>query len=316
MNSEYMQRKKTGMPNGCMVVGSITIDHNHEGGSMTLQRGGVAIYGGLALRRHGVETTVIVNVAEEHALLLAPLHKEGVCVVSGASKMTTTFVNRVEGERRSQTLLARADPIQAEMVEKFVSDSAHFHLGPLHPEDIAGDVYEVLATAGVTVSLDIQGLVRSIEGTKVLLRGSPRLASALRCSRYIKADENEMSAACRYFSMDLTSIMKEFMIEEALVTRGGKGGYLVGSSGQAVPYNALTAGKPKATVGVGDVFFATYMAYRLHRGDCAVDSLKEAIFSAAEQTAGRFIDSRELSIDVNSLPVTKGVSRQKEGTSV
>ncbi len=271
------------------VIGSATMDRVVQGGVVAYKRGGVVAYAGLTFAELGVETRVLTNVAEADRAMLAVLQQRGIAVYVGASAATTCFINYVDGDTRRQELLTCAAPIAVGQL--VLAGVEHVHLGPLHPHDLAADVLTVLD--GV-VSLDIQGYVRRVEGTQVYQGVADSLYAALQCAAYVKTSNDELELVLADCGLTLDQLMRDCSVAEWVVTEGSHGGWVASRAGQRTKF----APAPVATVadptGAGDVFFAAYLAHRLHRGAGIATAAQCAAAVAARQVEGEFIDEATL----------------------
>ena len=276
------------------VIGSATIDRVLQGGVGKYKRGGVVAYAGLTFAELGVKTRVLTNVAAADRAMLAVLQQRGIAVYVGESTATTCFVNYVDGDARRQELLACAAPIAAAQLGPVLTGAEHVHLGPLHPHDLAEDV---LAAMDGVVSLDLQGYVRRIEGTQVYQGVAKSLYAALQRADYVKADNDELELVLADCGLTLDQLMCDCSVAEWVVTEGSHGGWVASRKGPRTKF----ASAPVATVadptGAGDVFFAAYIAHRLHRGAGIAMAAQRAAALAAHHVEGGFIDAATLRLE-------------------
>ncbi len=278
------------------IIGSATVDEIVHGNERSLQLGGVVTYAGLTFRRFGVDTLVVTNVAEEDRAILDVLSREEIHLYAGSSPQTTRFVNRIEGDARTQELPRVAEPIRRKQIEGVLKGLFHVHIGALHPDDIDPRVFECIRTAGLFASADIQGYVRFSDRGRVIRRVSDRAETVLRLVSILKADEEELQALTGFFGVDAGKLIRQFEIEEILVTAGSRGGYLLTKEEEVVPYRARTVEKPRSTVGAGDVFFAAYLAERYYRRKDIRSSLDSASELGARQVEGHYIPPQALAL--------------------
>ncbi len=288
---------QTGAPKPLVVViGSVTIDEIHENGLTALRLGGVVTYGGITFQRHGVGTAIVTNHAREDSRILNPLAGEGITIFSGTSASTTRFVNRSEGDRRGQEMPRAADPIGAAQIGAAPETILHFPLGPLHPEDIGRDAIERVAASKCLVSLDVQGYLRGRSNGRIVPAVSPGLEAVLRASHIVKADDSELELMLRAFRMSLPGFLEHFRITEAVITRGSRGASVWTLGGEGYQFGAERVDTPVSTVGAGDVFFAAYLANRIHRRTDIEQSASRATQTAARQVRGEYIRPGLLSL--------------------
>lgn len=277
------------------VIGSATIDRVVQSGVDAYKRGGVIAYAGLTFAELGVETRVLTNVAAADRAMMAVLQQRGIAVYVGESAATTCFVNYVDGDARRQELLACAAPIAAAQLGPVLAGVEHVHLGPLHPHDLAEDV--LTAMDGV-VSLDIQGYVRRIEGTQVSQGvAAGDLYAALQCADYVKTSNDELELVLADCGLTLDQLMRDCSVSEWVVTEGSHGGWVASREGERTKFASAPVTTVADPTGAGDVFFAAYLAHRLHLGAGIATAAQRAAALAARQVEGGFIDEATLRLE-------------------
>ena len=276
------------------VIGSSTIDRVVQDGAVAYKRGGVVAYAGLTFAELGVETRVLTNVAATDRTMLAILQQRGIAVYVGESAATTCFVNYVDGDARRQELLDCAAPIAAAQLGPVLSGVEHVHLGPLHPRDLAEDV--LTAIDGV-VSLDIQGYVRRIDGTQVYQGIAKSLYVALQRADYVKTSNDELELVLADCGLTLDQLMRDCSVAEWVVTEGSHGGWVASGKGERTKFESAPVAMVADPTGAGDVFFAAYLAHRLHRGAGIATAAQRAAALAARQVEGGFIDGETLRLE-------------------
>jgi sugar/nucleoside kinase (ribokinase family) len=278
------------------IVGSTTIDTVAHQGRRIFKLGGVTTYSGMTYARQGVQCMLVSNVANRDRHLLRPLTNEDLILHLGKSRHTTRFVNHIEGDRRRQEMPAAADPIEWHQLAGVIGHAEILHLGPLHPKDIAHEVYRRLPTCNVVAVLDVQGMVRRVKNHQVQLEVSTHLPAALKACAIVKADELELQSLQRFFKMGVSNLMADFEIEELVVTAGQKGGYVLTTDGETVSYASVPIQSVADPTGAGDVFFASYVTGHLIRHLSIAESCKGAAAVAARLVAGKFIRPQTLKL--------------------
>jgi len=278
------------------IIGSATIDTIVKGEESVRQLGGVVAYAGLTFRRHGIETFVVTNMAERDQSILDVLKGEGIQILVGNASNTTHFINHIDGFHRWQEMPVHADPITSKQLKDVLDLVGHLHIGALHPGDIDGKALTLINEKKLIVSMDVQGFVRYKEDDRIISRVSDNLAQALSCARYVKADDTELETILNACNMDLPELMQTFGIDETVITKGERGGFVRSLTGEEASYSANPVDSIRNTVGAGDVFFASYLIHRLYGGEDMVISCGKASQLAARQIEGRYIRPETLKL--------------------
>lgn len=282
--------------NAVLVIGSVTIDRNVCAGRTFRRIGGVATYAGLTYRLHGLPTRIACNVAPADAAILAPLRKAGIQVQNGRTPNTTRFVNRIDGIRRTQEMPSIASPIRGRLVDPVLKHVDCIHLGPLHPGDIASEVFARLDRSDAQVTLDIQGLVRGCDRTRIVPAASDHLAAALQAADIVKSDQHELDLVLDAYGAGVDAVMKRFDITEWVATSASKGGCIYVRGGRRISYKPVPVDDPADPTGAGDVFFAAYTAARLHLRRTPAAAARRAARLSSEHVAGRYLPAKLLNV--------------------
>ena len=234
-----------------LVLGAVTRDLEPGG---AFRPGGVVVHAGHALARLGVRTRIVTRVATgDAAVLLAPLHTEGVEVRALPSRATTTYRNDYSGPTDRHELRGTSDPIAPDDIPADWRHADVVQLGPLHPHDLTP------ATAAVVRGfrgLDVQGLVR-VPGT-AMLRAAAVLPEFLPHADVVQASEQELAAMLAGDTIE--RFLARYGVGELIVTRGARGATIV-TAGRRLDVRAAPA-TGTARVGAGDAFLATYLLAR------------------------------------------------------
>ena len=260
-------------PPRALVLGAVSRDLARPDAS-DARPGGVVVHAGEALARLGARTRVVTRVrGEDAAALLAPLEAAGVEIRALPSRTTTTYVNDYSTAIDRHVLLAASESIRPEDVPIDWRAADLVQLGPLHPMDVLPETVAVLS--GLR-GIDLQGLVRvpGVDGAS--LRAEPILAALLAHVDVVQVSEHELPAVLSGESLD--RFVARHAIDELIVTRGARGATVL-TRGEATEVPAAPA-VPRAKVGAGDVFLATYLVLRV-RGAGPVAAACEAARTAA-----------------------------------
>jgi len=282
--------------NAVLVIGSVTIDRNVCAGRTFRKIGGVATYAGLTYRLHGLSTWIACNVAPTDSAILAPLRKAGIQVQNGRTPSTTRFVNLIDGTRRIQQVPSIASPIRGRLVNAGLRQVGVIHLGPLHPADIAPEVFVRLDRTDALVALDIQGLVRGCDRGRIVPAVSDHLAAALQAAEIVKSDQEELDLVLDAYGAGIDAVMKQFDITEWVATSASKGGVIHVRGGRRLSYKPVPVDEPVDPTGAGDVFFAAYTAARFHLGRTPTAAGQHAARRSAEHVAGRYLPADLLNV--------------------
>jgi sugar/nucleoside kinase (ribokinase family) len=279
-----------------VVVGSTTFDKNIVDGRRFFKIGGVTTYAGITYSRHGVQTTVVTNIAECDRVIHEKLRSEKIVVQSSKTKWTTHFVNKVEAGVRRQEMPKRAAGIRWQQVAAVLNSAGCVHLGPLHPLDIDMEAIGMLGGKEVFVVLDLQGYVRALRAHKVYPEVSEHLSKALRASHLVKGDEAELRTVLDSYHVNLRALMKRFKIEEFLVTQGPRGGFIRRMEGGGIRYQGVRVEKLIDPTGAGDVFLAAYVYRRVFEHEGPAEASAYAAQLAARQIEGDYITTAQLAL--------------------
>lgn len=281
---------------GIAVIGSTTIDENILKTGSWHKIGGATTYCGITYRRHGIETYIISNIARQDTQVTAALEREKIIVSSGNTTHTTQFINDVTKSERRQKMPFKSAPIIAGHVKRIINRVSCIHLGPLHPMDIDPAAIVAIKYSKLPVVLDVQGYTRRIEGEDITTAVSKRLSSAMMISQIVKTNEAELETILGFYGLDTGGLIKAHNIEECVVTRGEKGGFVQNRNGSVYPYKALQIDTALDSTGAGDVFLAAYTVGRfLNRWNIA-DACGYAALLSARQINGDYITQEAIGL--------------------
>lgn len=283
---------------GIAVIGSTTIDEIIHRNFSRFKIGGVTTYSGITYSRHGIKTWVLTNVANRDREIIKRLKQESIVVRNGQTEITTRFKNLLEDgdEKRRQYILQQAAPINWSQLIENLKDVRFVHLGPLHPSDIDVRDIESIDRLKPLVILDAQGFLRSVKNKTVYPAVSQHLPAAIRVSHIVKANRQEYESLIEFFQTDLTEIMRQFNINEFVVTTGYKGGFVRTITGEEIPYRAASVKLNGDPTGAGDIFLAAYVIDRFLNRRSIADACKYAAKLAALQIEGNYITPDDLSL--------------------
>jgi sugar/nucleoside kinase (ribokinase family) len=119
----------------------------------------------------------------------------------------------------------------------------------------------------------------------------------LSAAHIIKANGTELKSILDYYQKSLAELMKDFKIEESVITLGQDGGWVEKQSGDKFHYKADKIESVTDPTGAGDVFFASYIISRFANNR----NIPDACHYAA-RTAARQVEGTHISIDRLVLP--------------
>ena len=283
---------------GIAVIGSTTIDKIVHRNFSRFKMGGVTTYSGITYRRHGINTWVVTNVASRDREMIKRLQQESIVVCNGATESTTFFKNMIDHEgQRSQNILQQAASINREQVIENLKDVDFVHLGPLYPTDIDAHAIELIDRLKLFVILDVQGLVRTVKNKIVYPAASKYLPAAMRIAHIVKANRQEYESIIAFFQKDLLGLMRQFNINEFVVTAGHKGGFVRTIRAGKISYPAANATSNRDPTGAGDIFLAAYVIGRFLKQRSIEDASKYAAKLAARQIEGTYIKPNDLCLE-------------------
>jgi len=254
-----------------LVVGSITRDaiiDMRTGPEVVVRKpGGTSFYATSAYARLGASVSVVSRVAARDEAWVRRGLPAGVDLHVQSSPATTSFENRYDGEERKQRVGPIAPPIDVD--DALVRTADWVHLGPLHPADLSPDWYRVVA---VPLGLDVQGIVRHVDGDRVVPRAVPDLADRLRTIHWLKAGIDEWQVVLDALDASEAKVVARLGGTEVLRTEGRRGGVVLAADRQPTTWPPSPLVEHRDPTGAGDVFFAAYLFQRAGRGASAGDA--------------------------------------------
>lgn len=250
------------------VIGHVTQDQIIiDGEAPRAQPGGTAHYAGMVLRSLGLDTAVLTKLhPADRDELLSELTGAGAVTRVLPSPVTTQFVNFYpdpEADTRLQRVLSVASPFRPEDLDV---EACVYLLGPLMKEEIGLDCVRHLSESGSRIGIDIQGLLRELEGDQVVLRPFEDLSAYLMHVDALKASEEEALFVTGEKTAEAAAwALSEAGPREVAVTSGSQGSIII-ATGRLFSIPAYPPDRMVDTTGCGDTYFASYLARRL-RGD-------------------------------------------------
>ena len=275
-----------------LVIGSITKDKIFSLGQSIDKLGGVPMYGGLTLKQLGQSVAVCTRIRDEDRKLLRIIRENSIGLFIGYSRDTTSFHNYLDGNNRRQKMLASADTIGLDIVEKAIDEVCpdFVLLGPLHPWDISKDVFSFLGHSQCLVATDAQGLLRGEQNGWIEGEVSKNIDELLFATDWLKVSSEEIRLLKSVTKLNEIDIIEKYELKEIIITSSCRGGIIWSADASKVNFSAKIVENISDTTGAGDVFFSAYLVARVCMGKQLEESAKEAAIIAAEQVSGRHIN--------------------------
>ncbi|RYZ94026.1 MAG: ribokinase, partial [Sphingobacteriaceae bacterium] len=203
-------------------------------------------------------------------------------------------------DERVQRVLQKADSFTVAQLQYV--NAKLFHLGALLADDIAGNVIQDLAARGM-VSLDVQGLLRKVEGTNVVPVDWPEKARLLPYIYTLKTNEHELAVLTGQDDIHTgAKILADMGVKEVVITLGSEGSVIYADG----VFHIIAAYKPavfKDATGCGDTYMAGYLYQRVKgasipeagRFASATAGLKAGIsgpFNGTEEEVDHFVQHK------------------------
>src|SRR3989344_2525340 len=129
--------------------------------------GGTAYYSSCALSNLGFDVTLLAKMSEKDFRLSENIKAKKILINSGK---TDIFINRYpsrNSNEREQEIFSVIDPFTNDDI-KSIKNFDFVHIGPLMGSDFSADILKTLKGKNKIIVLDIQGMIRKIEGNNVV----------------------------------------------------------------------------------------------------------------------------------------------------
>ena len=254
--------------------------------------GGAFRYGAYVVAQMGLRAAVVTRLAREDFEAVEDLTRLGVEVFAKPTAHstrlrlvypTTDLDQRsisVEGEAGAFTV-AEVAPVQARV----------FHIGASIRGEVPPEVIEALAQKGTRISLDVQGFVRTNQGSKLVHANWPEEARILKLVDVLKTDGVEAEILTGKEDLkEAAKILADFGPQEIVVTH--RDGVLVYAEGRF--YEApFFPREVRGRTGRGDTCVAAYLGKRLTAPPAEATVWAAALTSLKMEQEGPF--RREIS---------------------
>lgn len=261
-----------------LVIGHLVLDIVVRFGRTRKSLGGTVAYSSIALRRYGVDVSIVSKVGrdfpEEYLLFLARNNVDISYVKLSQSKSTSFKLVYDNGQRRL-FLISQCNQIFPKDLPETL-DYDFIHIGPVAGEVPLSTLKKARECEGI-ISLDVQGYVRRFKDGYVTYSHSYEGLRSLKYVDIVHGDTDEIMAlggGKSIFKAALNLLKIGPMI--LLVTRGEKGSYIFSRD----KYFYVPAPKPRKVIdptGAGDVYTAIFVAHYIVSNDI----LESAIMASA-----------------------------------
>ena len=261
------------------IIGHLVIDYVVRHGKVKRSLGGSAAYCSFALKRYGIDVSIISKVGpdfpEEYLIFLS---RNGIDIsnVKLCKRRSTSFKLVYLNDKRTLFLLNICEPILEVDLPSDVSEYDFIHIGSVVGEVPLCTIKELKKKFNGLIALDIQGYIRSFEKGKVINSPTNETFEVLKYVDILHADLNEAMALCSEKDLNkLINRILDFKIKISLITMGSEGSLVISKEG----IYEVPIAKPKRVVdltGAGDVYTAIFIAHYM-----LTNNIKEAAIMAS-----------------------------------
>ncbi len=269
-----------------IMMGHISKDVIVFQGSEEHVVGGPVVYSSAAAARAGARVLVVTKCAAEDRGLRSSIGESGAEVLVLDSAATTSIRNEyrsADRERRTVTLLSRADPFTVDELPE-VSTRTFYFAGLFVGE--LPDALIAPAAQKADVALDVQGVLRTEENGSLVFRDWAGKEKYLPNIAYLKTDAAEAEIMAGTADREKAAqVLGQMGAREVMITHHTE--VIVGEAGRI--YRApLTPRNLSGRTGRGDTCFSAYLARRLHDGIQESLEFAAALVSIKMETPGVF----------------------------
>lgn len=284
-------------------VGHITLDKVVTPRSVNFMPGGTSFYFSNAIRQMPLRYLLVTALGETEMPRVSALRELGIEVSAYTSKYSVYFEN-IYGDNpdhRTQRVLRKADPFSYDQVAGI--DAAIFHLGPLLADDMSAGFIQQLG-ARSKISLDVQGMLRTVDNKNVKLIDWKNKRETLQHISFLKANDQEMEVITGCSEVREGAMMlAAWGVEEVVITLGSRGSVIY-TEGQFYDIPVFIPRHLKDTTGCGDTYMAGYLSQRsLGKSPAEAGEFASAMaalkieshgpFTGTEKDVNKFIGQRE-----------------------
>lgn len=243
-------------------IGHITLDKIVTPKMTVHMPGGTSFYFANAISHlpHG-GFQLVTAVGDTELGSVEKIRELGIDVKTLPSKKSVYFEN-IYGENqnnRTQRVLAKADSFTVEGLKDV--NAKIYHLGSLLADDFSLDVIKYLSAKG-TLSVDVQGYLREVQGEKVVAVDWPEKIEALGYIDILKANEKEMEVLTGCSDPREAALkLAGWGVKEVLLTLGSEGSVIY-ADGKFFDIPAYPPEQVVDATGCGDTYMTGYLYMR------------------------------------------------------
>jgi len=248
------------------TIGHITLDKVVTTKSVKHMPGGTSFYFSKAIQQFDINYVLVTALAQSEMKVVDGLRNDGIRIHTLPSEHSVYFENIYSENQdyREQNVLQKAAPFGVSVMPAV--DAKIYHLGPLLSDDISVDLIRFLSLKGL-VSLDVQGLLRSVVDKKVIYHDWANKKEALPYVSILKANEHEMEVVTGWSDVQQGArYLADLGVQEVIITLGSRGS-LIFKDGI---FHEVPAYRPAAIIdatGCGDTYMAGYLSKKIQGGD-------------------------------------------------
>lgn len=247
-----------------VMMGHISLDINVYEGSEEQVYGGAVVYSSAAAARSGAKVLVITRCAPSDTAHAEAIGNSGARVRILGSAATTSIRNvyhSADREKRTVTLLSRADAFSAE--EMPAETTRVFHFAGLFVGELPDEMI-IPASERAAVALDVQGVLRTEVDGSLTFRDWAEKERYLPHVTYLKTDAAEAAIMTGTDDRDrAVRMLLEMGAREVMITHHTE---VILGTGSQIHRAPLTPRNLSGRTGRGDTCFAAYLARRLTHG--------------------------------------------------
>ena len=243
-------------------IGHLTHDKIVTPSDTVHMAGGTSFYFSHALKNFPLNYHLVTALSSDDLIFTEALQQEGIDLTIVPSKHTVYFENIYtnNSDERQQKVLFEADSFKIADLQNI--QAKHFHLGPLLANDMAADFIESLSKRA-TVSLDVQGFLRTVINQHVEVIDWSAKATVLPHITIIKASETEAFTITGSNNVEhAAKILFDMGVKEVVITMGSKGS-LIYDGNKIINIPAYKPAVVKDATGCGDTYMAGYLYKRI-----------------------------------------------------